>query len=173
MKKNINLRKKYSSGFTIVETMIVLAIAGLILLIVLLAVPALQRQSNNSNIKSDANAIASAISDFESNNGGYVPGIANFGPTAGSDANANGTVTIGSVSSTSNSDIASTAKVQSADKVVVSNSTPSLSPAPAGNPILVVTGITCSEQPDTRSIAIYYPVQTSSGESYSTTNCIE
>ena len=153
--------------------MIVLAIAGLILLIVLLAVPALQRQSNNSNIKSDANAIASAISDFESNNGGYVPGVGNFGPTAGTNANVNGTVTITSNPPTSNSDIASTAKVQSADKVEVGTWTPVLSPSPGGNPILVAIGITCSQQPDTRSIAIYYPVQTSSGESYSTTNCIE
>lgn len=155
--------------------MIVLAIAGLILLIVLLAVPALQRQSNNSNIKSDANAIASAISDFESNNGGYVPQVSNFGSSASTNANNNGVVTIGSTSASSNSDIASTAKVQSADKIQVAStgSMPTLNPAPAGNPILVEIGITCSGNPDTRSIAIYYPVQTSSGESYSSSNCIE
>jgi type II secretory pathway pseudopilin PulG len=75
--------KNRSEGFTIVETLIVLAIAGLIILIVLLAVPALQRSSQNSNIKSDAEAVASAINDFESNNQGVQPLAADITQTAG------------------------------------------------------------------------------------------
>ena len=38
-------------GFTIIEVMIVLAIAGLIILIVFLAVPALQRNGRNTQQK--------------------------------------------------------------------------------------------------------------------------
>ena len=44
----LNRTKKHRSGFTIIEIMIVLAIAGLIMLIVFLAVPALQRASRNT-----------------------------------------------------------------------------------------------------------------------------
>ena len=47
---NIKNRK---DGFTIIEVLIVLAIAGLIMLIVFLAVPALQRNSRNTQRKND------------------------------------------------------------------------------------------------------------------------
>jgi prepilin-type N-terminal cleavage/methylation domain-containing protein len=65
--------QKKSEGFTIIEVMIVLAIAGLILLIVFLAIPALQRNSRNTQRKSEAAAIASAYSEFVNNHGGKVP----------------------------------------------------------------------------------------------------
>ena len=55
------LQKTNSEGFTIIEVMIVLAIAALILLIVLLAVPALQRGSRNTQRKNDVSALAGAI----------------------------------------------------------------------------------------------------------------
>lgn len=64
---------KNNKGFTIIEVMIVLAIAGLIILVVLLAVPALQRNARNTAIKNDASAVASAVSDYESNNDGTLP----------------------------------------------------------------------------------------------------
>jgi len=66
--------KKNKKGFTIIETMIVLAIAGLIMLIVFLAVPALQRSARNTQRKNDAGNIASGISTWISNNNGSVPG---------------------------------------------------------------------------------------------------
>jgi prepilin-type N-terminal cleavage/methylation domain-containing protein len=69
------LKKPNNKGFTIIEVMIVLAIAGLILLIVFLAVPALQRSSRNTAAKSDAGHISSSINDFLSNNNGTLPGI--------------------------------------------------------------------------------------------------
>jgi prepilin-type N-terminal cleavage/methylation domain-containing protein len=67
------LKKSKGEGFTIIEVMIVLAIAALILLIVFLAVPALQRNSRNTQRKSDVSQIASAIANFVSNNGGSLP----------------------------------------------------------------------------------------------------
>src|SRR5665213_4343520 len=60
-------------GFTIIEVMIVLAIAGLILLIVFLAVPALQRTARNTQRKNDAAAVTGAIANFNSNNNGTIP----------------------------------------------------------------------------------------------------
>ncbi|HET7320069.1 MAG TPA: type II secretion system protein [Candidatus Saccharimonadales bacterium] len=66
--------KKQDKGFTIIEVMIVLAIAGLILLIVFLAVPALQRNSRNTQRKSDIGALLAAWQEYVNNNGGTLPG---------------------------------------------------------------------------------------------------
>lgn len=67
------LKKSKSEGFTIIEVMIVLAIAGLILLIVLLAVPALQRNSRNTQRKNDVSALIAAVNEYTSNNAGALP----------------------------------------------------------------------------------------------------
>lgn len=78
------LKKSNSeSGFTIIEVMIVLAIAGLILLIVFLAVPALQRNSRNTQRKNDASKVASLISEYESNNSGTPPANVIFSGAVG------------------------------------------------------------------------------------------
>lgn len=66
---------KNNQGFTIIEVMIVLAVAALIILIVLLAVPALQRSSRNTAIKNDASALASGSSTYQSNNDGAMPQV--------------------------------------------------------------------------------------------------
>lgn len=65
--------KDSDQGFTIIEVLIVLAIAGLILLIVFLAVPALQRNARNTNRKTDASAVLAAVSEYEDNNDGQLP----------------------------------------------------------------------------------------------------
>lgn len=65
MQFSINRNKK---GFTIIEVMIVLAIAALILLVVFLAVPALQRSQRNNARKSDSSRMAATVVDFTSNN---------------------------------------------------------------------------------------------------------
>ncbi len=66
------LKKNNNEGFTIIEVMIVLAIAGLILLIVFLAVPALQRNSRNTQRKSDVGRIGSAVTNVINNNNGSL-----------------------------------------------------------------------------------------------------
>lgn len=63
----------WQHGFTIVETMIVLAVAGLILLVVLLAIPALERSSQNNQRRQDVQQILAAVSHYELNNGGNMP----------------------------------------------------------------------------------------------------
>ncbi len=67
-----NLKKK-NEGFTIIEVLIVLAIAGLIMLIVFLAVPALQRNARNTQRKNDVSALLGAISEYVSNANGALP----------------------------------------------------------------------------------------------------
>lgn len=65
--------KKKNEGFTIIEVMIVLAIAGLIMLIVFLAVPALQRNARNTQRKNDVASLISAFNEYVNNNNGQVP----------------------------------------------------------------------------------------------------
>lgn len=66
-------QKKRQSGFTIIEVLIVLAIAGLIMLVVFLAVPALQRNSRNTQRKADVSAIVGALQEYVDNNAGKLP----------------------------------------------------------------------------------------------------
>ena len=68
-----NKKLTKSEGFTIIEVLIVLAIAGLIMLIVFLAVPALQRNSHNTQRKSDVSAMTGALQEYVNNNGGQLP----------------------------------------------------------------------------------------------------
>lgn len=78
-----NKFKKQSEGFTIIEVLIVLAIAGLILLIVFLAVPALQRNNRNNQRRADVGKILAAMSDFSNNNNGTLPNAIAWTNTAG------------------------------------------------------------------------------------------
>ena len=67
MKTKLNKQEK---GFTIIEVLIVLAIAGLIILIVFLAVPALQRNSRNTQRQNDASRALSMMQETINNNNG-------------------------------------------------------------------------------------------------------
>lgn len=69
----LNKIKKDNKGFTIIEVLIVLAIAGLILLVVFLAVPALQRQSRNTQLKAAVTNVLGALSDFSGTYDGKTP----------------------------------------------------------------------------------------------------
>lgn len=66
------VKSSYNSGFTIIEVLVVLAIAGLILMILFLAVPALQRNSRNNARKNDAAVALAAIKRF-SNRSNRLP----------------------------------------------------------------------------------------------------
>ena len=99
--------KKSEQGFTIIEVMIVLAIAGLIILIVMLAVPALQRNGRNTAIKNDASAVTAGIAEFSSNNDGALP-------TA---ADSDSTTTPGEIIIKNKTGAPATVKVQSSTKV--------------------------------------------------------
>lgn len=68
------LSQRKQQGFTIIEVLIVLAIAGLILLIVFLAVPAMQRNSRNTQYKNSVGTVLSAINEYSANNNGSLPG---------------------------------------------------------------------------------------------------
>lgn len=64
---------KRKNGFTIIEVVLVLAIAGLIFLMVFVALPALQRSQRNTQIREDANRVMTAISTYMKHNNNKLP----------------------------------------------------------------------------------------------------
>jgi len=148
--------KKENRGFTIIEVMIVLAIAGLILLVVLLAVPALQRNSRNTTIKNDASALAAGFSEYESNNDGALP--------ASPLAQSGSSVTIGAAGTSQ-----ATAKVSAGTTVVVAKQA-----APttfAGSTLYWGTGATCSGSSSARAVTIWYYVEQTTNSN--TPKCVD
>ena len=108
-----NLReacRKGQSGFTIIEVLIVLAIAGLIMMIVFLAVPALQRNSRNAALRNDAASVLGGVNEYVTNNNGALPTAVT--------AAADGTVTIGTGTNTS------TIKIRGGTNVAVGTAMP-------------------------------------------------
>lgn len=71
---------KNKKGFTIIEVVLVLAIAGLIFLMVFIALPALQRGQRNTQRKNDLSRIMTAITSYQSNNSNKTP-FADLEPT--------------------------------------------------------------------------------------------
>ena len=83
--------KTNKKGFTIIEVVLVLAIAGLIFLMVFIALPALQRSQRNTQREDDIARFLTAVNDYQTNNSGQTP----FTAPSGSGENA----TPGSVNS--------------------------------------------------------------------------
>ena len=126
MLKQISKRK--SEGFTIIEVLIVLAIAGLIMVVVFLAVPALQRSGRNNALNTDANNTLTAVGNYISNNGGSLPTAASF---------TSPTVTIGA--SGSNQETA-TLDANASAVTLITSATGALTKTSAVGSIQVVTG---------------------------------
>lgn len=70
MKKQ-NIKTK--SGFTIIEVVLVLAIAGLIFLMVFIALPALQRSQRDTQRRDDMARLATALTNWQTNHGNNLP----------------------------------------------------------------------------------------------------
>lgn len=68
----MNLQRK-EKGFTIIEVVLVLAIAGLIFLMVFIALPALQRNQRDTARKTDVASVASGVVAYTGNNRGAFP----------------------------------------------------------------------------------------------------
>jgi prepilin-type N-terminal cleavage/methylation domain-containing protein len=148
---------KKGKGFTIIEVMIVLAIAGLIMLVVFLAVPALQRNSRNASKKQDIGRLATALNDWESNNNGIT-----F--TAGA-SNVNSQSVIDSAGTLSQYTLSPAAAIGANTFTVTTGTQPAM-PAGVANvnlgSVQVVTGADCGASGATvavsanRSIALQY-----------------
>ncbi len=76
------MRKVYAnsrSGFTIIEVSLVLALAGLIFLMVFIALPALQRTQRDAERREELSMITQTIKDYQENNRGALPGVGSTG----------------------------------------------------------------------------------------------
>lgn len=69
------LTSKNKQGFTIIEVVLVLAIAALIFLMVFIALPALQRNQRDTQRRSDVGRVTSQIEQYKTNNKGAVPAM--------------------------------------------------------------------------------------------------
>ncbi len=65
--------KQTNKGFTIIEVVLVLAIAGLIFLMVFIALPALQSSQRDTARKSDVSTVAAAVNSYVGGNRGTFP----------------------------------------------------------------------------------------------------
>lgn len=70
MPKQQNNAKK---GFTIIEVVLVLAIAGLIFMMVFIALPALQRSQRDTQRTNDISRLNTQITNYKANNRGRIP----------------------------------------------------------------------------------------------------
>lgn len=68
----MNVQRK-EKGFTIIEVVLVLAIAGLIFLMVFIALPALQRSQRDTQRKNDLSRVQTAVTSYTSSNRGSLP----------------------------------------------------------------------------------------------------
>ena len=66
-------KKDRRFGFTIIEVVLVLGIAGLIFMMVFIALPALQRQTRDTQRREDMSDLISAIKKYQTNNRGALP----------------------------------------------------------------------------------------------------
>lgn len=141
-----NIRKrKAQKGFTLIEVMIVLAIAGLILLVVFLAVPALQRNARNTQRREDAGNILSAVSEYIANNNGSLPTAMSGGTASTVNVGASGTNTVSVNLGYYDASTASNVKVDAGSGYgTAANGTTT-------DTIVVVTGAVCSGNNATNS----------------------
>ena len=69
MKKLISVKK----GFTIIEVVLVLAVAGLIFLMVFVAVPNMQRSRRDTSRRNDMSRLYTQVENYATNNKGKLP----------------------------------------------------------------------------------------------------
>lgn len=157
------IKNRKESGFTIVEVMIVLAIAGLVILIVFLAVPALQRNSRNTQARNEASGVVGAVNEFIGNNNGKLPAVSGSG-TAGSDAakvlalaKLQNVTTLTVVAQT-------TATAPNATTIVISRGSKCASPSASGFTSSVKAAGAA------RQFAVLYPMEDSAGDA---TGCVD
>ncbi len=64
---------RHKNGFTIIEVSLVLAVAGLIFMVIFLALPALQRSQRDTERRDDMMELISNIKRYQQNNRGALP----------------------------------------------------------------------------------------------------
>lgn len=73
MRRKVGQALPKPQGFTIIEVIVVLAVAGLIFIVVFLAMPAFQRGQRDSQRKADIGRFMAQITAYQSNNATSMP----------------------------------------------------------------------------------------------------
>lgn len=68
-----SIKRKREQGFSIIEVLIVLAIAGLLMAVIFIAVPQLQRNARDNTRQNLVNRLKSEMETYSSNNQGKYP----------------------------------------------------------------------------------------------------
>jgi prepilin-type N-terminal cleavage/methylation domain-containing protein len=68
-----NSKSQECKGFTIIEVVLVLAIAGLIFLMVFIAIPTLQRNQRDTQRRNIMDRVAAQVQSYMGNNNGAIP----------------------------------------------------------------------------------------------------
>lgn len=153
--------KKDKKGFTIIEVLIVLAIAGAIMLIVFLAVPALQRNAKNNAYRAEASRVAAGYNEVVTNKGGSALAVS----TATSAGTTNDAEKVWA---------AAVPKEYTTISIIDPVNVPSTDPTAPSSTVYIVQGKKCAASPDTwqgllpgtsRSALVLYTVETPSGAS--------
>lgn len=161
-----NVKQKRQEGFTIIEVLIVLAIAGLIMVVVFLAVPALQRNGRNNSLNTDANNVLSAVGEYAANNDGKLPNGLLAAYAAG-----DGTTTLVDTTVTTENQQTVTLGGNFSSFSVAAGTTTTVSGTSAAGAAQVVKGVKCNGTGITttgataRSYVIIYAAESSSGNS--------
>ncbi len=79
---NSQTKPQTNPAFTIIEVVLVLAIAGLIFLMVFIALPALQRNQRDTQRKNDMATFASELNNYAANNRGKYPDVSGYSSNA-------------------------------------------------------------------------------------------
>lgn len=130
------LKNRKEKGFTIIEVLIVLAIAGLILLVVFLAVPALQRNARNTSRNNDVAGLLGGMSEYVNNNNGSLPAAPQGGGAAGSTS-----YTIGA---TSANEVQVSLGYYGGDSVRITSAAADYANNTTDNQVRIVLGTKCS-----------------------------
>lgn len=65
--------RQKSKGFTLIETSLVLAIAGLIMMAIFIILPSVQRNQRNAERREDISIFLNALKKYQTNNRGALP----------------------------------------------------------------------------------------------------
>lgn len=126
--------KQTVKGFTIIEVVLVLAIAGLIFLMVFVALPALQSGQRDTARRSDVSSVAAAVTDYSANNRGRVPTTAQLKTQLGAESATAATTNYANLSNNSNN-------------VVVASNDPAGNKSTTDGLITVYPGLKCNPNP--------------------------
>lgn len=140
---------KHIRGFTIIEVLLVLAIAGMIMIVLFLAVPALQRNSRNQQYRSETGRLVAATQEFINNNNSNLP-TSSDGATILANANAKNITTLNIVNPGTTAAVTPTVNTATLETGVTCGTvsgttvTPSTSGAPTRS-IIIIYGIEKSD----------------------------